>query len=71
VDVCKSAGDPEAIKILKSTFPVAWLNINLIGDSDFTTSSSPGRHRRPGGALSKRNFWRRAMTERDDDGPQE
>jgi len=35
-----AAGDLEAIKILKSTSPVAWRNVNLIGNFDFTTSSS-------------------------------
>ena len=51
-----AAGDLEAIKILKSTSPVAWRNVNLIGNFDFTTISSPVRHRSPGGALSKRRL---------------
>jgi hypothetical protein len=35
-----AAADLEAIKILKGISPVAWRNINLIGNFDFTTSST-------------------------------
>ena len=51
-----AAADLEAIKILKGISPVAWRNVNLIGNFDFTTSSAAGRHRSPGGALSKRRL---------------
>ena len=36
-----AAGDLEAIKILEMASPVAWRNVNLIGNFDFTTSSAP------------------------------
>ena len=36
-----AAGDLEAIKILKGTSPVAWCDVNLIGNFDFTASSTP------------------------------
>jgi hypothetical protein len=36
-----AAGDLEAIKILKGTSPVAWRDVNLIGNFDFTASSTP------------------------------
>ena len=35
-----TAGDQEAIRILKGTSPVAWRNVNLIGNFDFTTGTS-------------------------------
>jgi hypothetical protein len=35
-----AAADLEAIEILKGISPVAWRNINLIGNFDFTTSST-------------------------------
>jgi Tn3 transposase DDE domain len=35
-----AAGDLEAIQFLKGTSPVAWRDVNLIGNFDFTTSSS-------------------------------
>jgi hypothetical protein len=35
-----AAGDLEAIKVLNSTSPVAWRNVNLIGNFDFTTNST-------------------------------
>jgi hypothetical protein len=67
-----AAGDLEAIKILKSTSPVAWLNINLDRRLRLHHQLSAGVDI---DALAARyrneDFWRRAMTERDDDGPQE
>jgi TnpA family transposase len=65
-----AAADLEAIKILKGISPVAWRNINLIGNFDFSTSSPPVDI----GALVARyqndDFWRRSMSEEDEDGPQ-
>jgi len=65
-----AAADLEATKILKGISPVAWRNINLIGNFDFSTSSPPVDI----GALVARyqndDFWRRSMSEEDEDGPQ-
>ena len=36
-----AVGDREAIKVLKSTSPVAWRNVNLIGHFDFANISTP------------------------------
>ena len=66
-----AAGDLEAIKILKGTSPVAWRNVNLIGNFDFTTSSSPVDIEALAARYQDEDFWRRSMTEGDDDGPQE
>jgi hypothetical protein len=35
-----AAGDLDAIKILQGISPVAWRNVHLIGNFDFTTASS-------------------------------
>lgn len=66
-----AAGDLEASKILKSTSPVAWRNVNLIGNFDFTTSSSPVDIEALAARYRNEDFWRRSMTEGDDDGSQE
>ena len=65
-----TAGDLEAIKVLKSTSPVAWRNVNLIGNFDFTTNSSPVDIEALAARYQDEDFWRRSMTEGDDDGPQ-
>jgi TnpA family transposase len=65
------AGDLEAIQFLKGTSPVAWRNVNLIGNFDFTTSSSPVDIDALAERYRNEDFWRRSMTEGDDDGPQE
>jgi TnpA family transposase len=66
-----AVGDLEAIKILKNTFPVAWRNVNLIGNFDFTTISSPVDIEALAGRYQNEDFWRRSMTDGDDDSPQE
>jgi Tn3 transposase DDE domain len=66
-----AADDLEAIKILKGTSPVAWRNVNLIGNFDFTTSSMPVDIEALAARYQNEDFWRRSMTEGDDDSPQE
>jgi hypothetical protein len=66
-----AAGDLEAIKILKGTSPVAWRNVNLIGNFEFTTSSAPVDIEALAARYQNEAFWRRSMSEGDDDGPQE
>ena len=61
----------EAIQFLKKTSPVAWRNVNLIGNFDFTTSSSPVDIEALAARYRNEDFWRRSMTEEDDAGPQE
>ena len=66
-----AADDLEAIKILKGTSPVAWRNVNLIGNFDFTTSSMPVDIEALAARYQNEDFWRRPMTEGDDDSLQE
>jgi TnpA family transposase len=66
-----AADDLEAIKILKRTSPVAWRNVNLIGNFDFTASSTPVDIDALAARYQSEDFWRRSMTEGDDDSPQE
>jgi TnpA family transposase len=51
-----AAADLEAIKILKGISPVAWRNINLIGNFRLLNQLAAGRHRSLGGPVSKRRF---------------
>ncbi len=64
------AGDLEAIKILKGISPVAWRNINLIGNFDFTTGSSEVDMEALATRYQNEDFWRRSMIEREEEGPQ-
>lgn len=65
-----AAGDLEAIRFLKGTSPVAWRNVNLIGNFDFTTSSSPVDIEALAARYENEDFWRRSMQEEEDDGPE-
>jgi hypothetical protein len=60
----------EAIKTLKGTSPVAWRNVNLIGNFDFTISSTQVDIEALAARYQNEDFWRRSMTEVDDDGPE-
>lgn len=64
-----AAGDLEAIDILKSTSPVAWHNINLIGNFVFTDGSSVVDIEALVAHCQNQDFWRRSMTESNEDGP--
>lgn len=46
-----------------------WRNINLIGNSDFTTSSTPVDIEALAARYQNQDFWRRSMTETEGDGP--
>ncbi len=65
-----AAGDQEAISILKGTSPVAWRDVNLIGNFDFTTSPTPVDIEALVARYQDETFWRRSMTEGDDDSPE-
>ena len=63
-----AAGDEEAIKILRKTSPIAWRNVNLFGNFDFTAGASPVDIAAGAARFNNPNFWRRSMQESDDDG---
>ena len=63
-----AAGDLEAIQFLKGTSPVAWRNVNLIGNFDFTTSSSPVDIDALAAHYENEDFWCRSMQEGEEDG---
>jgi len=65
-----AAGDLEAIHFLKGTSPVAWRNVNLIGNFDFTTNSSPVDIDALAARYENEDFWRRSMQEGEDDSPE-
>jgi TnpA family transposase len=58
--------DKEAIKILKGISPVAWRNINLTGNFDFTTDTSPVDIEALAARYENPDFWRQSMQEEDD-----
>jgi hypothetical protein len=49
---------------------VAWRNVNLIGNFDFTTSSSPVDIEVLAARYDNEDFWRRSMQEGEDDDPE-
>ena len=61
-----AAGDEEAIKILRKTSPVAWRNVNLFGNFDFTAGASPVDIEAMAAHFNNPDFWRRSMHEEDD-----
>ena len=65
-----AAGDLEAIQFLKGTSPVAGRDVNLIGNFDFTTSSSPIDIDALAAHYENEDFWRRSTQEREDDSPE-
>jgi TnpA family transposase len=65
-----AAGDLDAIKILKGTSPVAWRDVNLIGNFDFTASSMPVDIEALAARYQNEDFWRRSMREGDEEGPE-
>jgi hypothetical protein len=64
-----AAGDQDAIEILKGISPVAWRNVNLIGNFDFTTATSRVDIEALAARYENPDFWRRSLQEADDDGP--
>ncbi len=65
-----TAGDLDAVKVLKRTSPVAWRDVNLIGNFDFTTSSTPVDIEALAAHYQNDDFWRRSMQEDDEEGPE-
>jgi TnpA family transposase len=62
-----AAGDLEALNILKSTSPVAWRDINLIGNFDFTTEPAQVDMEALAAFYQNQDFWQRSLREADDD----
>jgi hypothetical protein len=69
VAVSLVAGDLDAIKILQSTSPVAWRNVHLIGNFDFTAGSSGVDIEALAARYQNEDFWRRSLSEAEDEGP--
>ena len=65
-----AAGDLEAIKFLKGTSPVAWRNVNLMGNFDFTTSPTPVDMEALAARYENEDFWHRSMQEDEEEGPE-
>ena len=63
-----AAGDEEAVKILRKTSPVAWRNVNLFGNFDFTAGASPVDIAAMAARFNNPDFWRRSTQGSDDDG---
>jgi len=55
----------------KGTSPVAWRDVNLIGNFDFTTSSTPVDIEALAACYQNEDFWRRSMQEGDEEGPEQ
>jgi len=66
-----AAGDLEAVKVLKSTSPVVWRDVNLIGKFDFTTSSTPVDIEALAARYQNEDFWRLSMQEGDEESPEQ
>jgi hypothetical protein len=66
----KAGGDLEAVEFLKGTSPVAWRNVNLIGNFDFMSSSTPVDIEALAARYQDEDFWCRSTQERDEEGPE-
>jgi hypothetical protein len=64
-----ATGDLDAIKILQGISPVAWHNVHLIGNFDFTVGSSEVDIEALAAHYQNEDFWRRSMSEVEDEGP--
>ncbi len=65
-----AADDQEAIKILRGISPVAWRDVNLIGNFDFAPRTSRVDIEALAARYNDPDFWYRSMQETDD-GPAE
>ncbi len=65
-----AVGDLDAIRILQGISPVAWRNVHLIGNFDFTEGSSVVDIEALATHYQNEDFWKRSMTESNEDGPQ-
>jgi hypothetical protein len=65
-----AADGQEAIKILRGTSPVAWRDVNLIGNFDFAARTPQIDVEALAARYHGPDFWRRSM-QKSDDGPAE
>jgi len=61
-----AAGDQEAIQFLKDVSPVAWRNINLIGNMDFTGEHSIINIEALAGRYNDPDFWCKSLEDNRD-----
>jgi len=61
-----AAGDQEAIEFIKDVSPVAWRNINLIGNIDFIGEPSKVDIEALAARYNDPNFWRKSLEEDND-----
>jgi hypothetical protein len=65
-----AVNDQEAIKILRGISPVAWRDVNLIGNFDFPAGTSRVDIEALVARYNNPDFWHRSMQEADDDAPE-
>ena len=63
-----AAGDEQAVEILRKTSPVAWRNVNLFGNFDFTAGASTVDIEEMAARFNNPDFWHRSMQEENDGG---
>jgi hypothetical protein len=56
---------------LRPRAPVAWRNVNLIGNFDFTTSSTPVDIEALAARYQNEDFWRLSMQEGNEESPEQ
>jgi TnpA family transposase len=61
-----AAGDQEAVDFIKGVSPVAWRNVNLIGNIEFTGESSKVDIEALASRYNDPNFWRKSLKDEDD-----
>lgn len=61
-----AVGDQDAIDFLKGVSPVAWRNINLIGNIEFTGESSKVDIEALAARFNDPNFWRKSLKDEED-----
>ncbi len=61
-----AVGDQEAIEIIKGISPVAWQNVNLIGQFEFTEKHTPVDINALAERYNDPDFWRKSQEEDSD-----
>lgn len=64
-----AVGDREAIRFLQGVSPVAWRNVNLIGNFDFTAAAAVVDIEALAECYNDPDFWRKSMEEGEEDRP--
>jgi TnpA family transposase len=63
-----AANDHEAVAFLKSVSPIAWRNVNLIGNFNFDMDTPPVDIDALAARYQNPEFWKRSMQETDEEG---